>query len=309
MSFPAPADVPFGSGRPPKVLGVGLRAVEPMRWLDLSGDVAVEMAAKEAVLAERRAEVVATVPGSEEAGTELAELVVATVMDDDRWHLAPGGVLTPAATVVDPVAGHGIDAAARLVPDDLCLLDGEDHRLVAASVAAPNRWRLADKIGRRPAEVHAPVPGYDAALAGPVERVLANLRPGRPVERRNWGLLDDPTRFQPVGTPAAAGLTSDEVAGRLWLRIERQGLLRLPRTGAIVFSIRTRQWPLAALADPGAGAAAAGLAAALTELPETLAAYKGVAAYRAPVLAWLRSLPASRPGPGTSQGFPRSTAT
>ncbi len=220
-----------------------------------------ELAAKVADL-DAHPESVAWLPGSEAASAELAGVVGAS----------------------EPTIG----ACGRAVVDDLCLLlpavgvPGGPLVLVAGAVAHPNRWRLAEKLGAPLLGVHGPVPGYPGRLADQVERVLQSLRPGRAVERRSWALLDDPTLHQPVAT---SGVPDRFDPQRLWLRVERQALRRLPATDAVVFAIRTRQWRLDALAaDPQQ---AAGLRASVLSTPDDLAAYKGVATIRAPLLAWL----------------------
>lgn len=222
-------------------------------WLEPAE--AVELAAKVADL-DAHPEAIGSLPGSEAAQAELAEVLGA-----------------PEPTIA---------SCGRIVVDDLCLLDGVTLVLVAGAVAHPNRWRLADKLGSPLLGVHGPVPGYPGRLAGQTEKVLHSLRPGRSVERRSWALLDDPTLHQPV---AAAGVPTALDPENLWLRVERQALRRLPVTGAIVFAIRTRQWPVQALA--GHPEQAAGLAASLRSTPDDLAAYKGVDVVRPALLAWL----------------------
>lgn len=290
MDAPSPRDLPFGSGRPPWVLRVGLRGVDLAGWLDLEGDAAAELAAKRIVLAEHPDETVAWVAGSERAGDEVRDEVAVHVLDHgaDGWHRRGDVVLCPDGVDVDLGDGHGVSVAGRLVPDDVLVLAGPDHRLIAASVTGPNRWRLAEKIGEPLTAIHHPVPGYAETLAAPVGRVLDGLRPDRPMVRRNWAINDDPAVFQPVGAPAP-DLRPDEVGACLWLRVERQSVRRLPRTGVVVFTIRTRVWPLAALGDPGATGVAAGLATALEALPDDLAAYKSLTRHRGPVLEWLRT--------------------
>jgi len=225
-----------------------------------------ELAVKRADL-DAHPESVAWLPGSEPAQAELAAVV---------------GAEAPT-----------IAACGRAVVDDLCLLEAESLVLVAGAVAHPNRWRLADKLGRPLLGVHEPVPGYEGRLAGQVDRVLRSLRPDRAVERRSWALLDDPTLHQPVPT---SGVPERFSPDRLWLRVERQALRRLPATGAVVFAIRTRQWRVDALVDHPAHAA--GLAASLRSTPDDLAAYKGVAGIRGDLVAWLDEIsgPVAPPG-------------
>jgi hypothetical protein len=178
---------------------------------------------------------------------------------------------------------HPLDAAGRLVQEDLCLLilrDG-DVFLDAASLCFPSYWRLADKLGSPIDAVHAPVPGYDGALGGRVGAFMQRLKPGRPVWRRNWSIHDDPTYFLPDWTAPS------RVRGELYLRSERQTLRRLPDTDAVLFTIRTQQVPLAAVGERRD--LAARMAAAIAAWPPDLVAYKGGhGAMRA--LDWLRDV-------------------
>jgi len=249
LTRPDPSFLPF----PLRTLSVGLHPLPVERWLE-PGDP-VELAAKVAVL-DAHPEAVGWLPGSEGAQAELAVLL--------------------------GLGEATIDDCGRAVVDDLCLLDRDSLVLVAGAVAHPNRWRLADKLGASLLGIHGPVPGYAGRLAGQVERVLHGLRPERAVERRSWAVLDDPTLHQPR---ASAGMPTEPDPAQLWLRVERQALRRLPLTGAVVFAIRTRQWRLDELARHPEQAA--GLAASLRSTPDDLAAYKGMAEVRDPLLMWL----------------------
>lgn len=155
--------------------------------------------------------------------------------------------------------------------EDLCLLvlrDGAPH-LDAASLCFPSYWRLADKLGRPLAEVHAPVAHYADELATKIDRFLDRLPHDRPVWRRNWSVHDDPSYFLPDPTPLRAAHPPDG----LWLRSERQTLRRLRTPGTVLFTIRTQQVPLAVLVDrPDI---AQRLAAAIAAWSPELAAYKG----------------------------------
>lgn len=193
--------------------------------------------------------------------------------------------LVVAATGAEPVpARHPLEAAGRLVAEDLCLVverDGAAH-LDAASLCFPSHWRLRDKLGRPMVAVHEPVAHYADELAGRVDRFLGRLRPHRPVWRRSWSIHDDPSYWLPDPTPPRP---VDPPAG-LWLRSERQTLRRLTTPGAVLFAIRTQQVPLAVLAErPDV---AHRMAAAIAAWSPELVAYKGghgaVAA-----LDWLRS--------------------
>jgi hypothetical protein len=284
---------------------VGLRPLDPARWLELDDTYDADLAEKARLLRERHDEVVAALPGAEAASAELLGLVV----EDLRAH-HPGTVACDGPSVVNRRTGerlaadlHPVDAVGRLVQEDFVVLaepplgggqpGGEragHGRLVlaAATLCFPSRWRLRDKLGLDMAAIHEPVPGYADTLSAPTDGALARLTVERPVWRLNWSLHDDPALFQPEGhgrddlvTHVRAGNAGETV----WLRVERQTLRRLPRTGAVAFGIRTHQWPLAALAtEPDACRA---LAAHVRSTAEPFARYKSLPPLREAVLGWL----------------------
>ena len=178
-------------------------------------------------------------------GAELVNRV-----SGDRW--------TVEGDVPDP-----LDIAGRLVQEDLCILqevEGE-LRLTAGVLCFPNRWRLSDKLGRPMMAIHEPVPSYAERLGKPVDRFIGMLAPERPVWRLNWSLTDDPALFQPVGhgrRDTDPDITPENAGPRIFLRVERQTLRRLPRTGAVLFTIRTHQRPLESAGGPPAGTCPAG---------------------------------------------------
>lgn len=246
-------ELPLVAG--PPWLSMGTRGLDPDDWLVVDADLPRDLATKATLLAQRHAEVFAALdsPAVTAASLEVRELVVA----------ATGGA---------PDLGlHPLDAAGRLLQEDLSVLvlrDGAPH-LDAASVCFPSYWRLADKIGRPLAEVHAPVAHYGAELAAKVDRLITRLPLGRPVWRRNWSIHDDPSYFLPSPTAPR----DVEPPDGLWLRSERQTLRRLLTPGTILFTIRTQQVPLASLIErPDI---AQRLAVAITAWSPELAAYKG----------------------------------
>jgi hypothetical protein len=210
----------------PPWLHLGTRALR-QGWVTSASDAPIEANERARLLDTRHDEVFAALPSADAPSAELLAMVEATTGTTGRAEL------------------HPLDAAGRLVVDDLCMLvDHEgDPRLDGASLCFPSYWRLGDKLGRPITEVHGPVAHYETELAERVDRALRSLRPERPVWRRNWSIHDDPTLFLPDPTPPRAVEPPDG----LWLRSERQTLRRLPRTEAIVFTIRTQQVPLATL--------------------------------------------------------------
>jgi hypothetical protein len=282
--------LPFDGGR--FRLMMGLMALPLAAWFEVDAHLGADLAAKRALLEARHGEVFAALPEAHAAAAELLALMAEHL---PRHH--PDLYRRQGDTLVNVATGecwdlaapdlHPLDLAGRLVQEDLCLLAAADdgpYRLVAATLCSPARWRLADKIGRPLSAIHAPVPGYAEALERPVDRFFGRLAAERPVWRLNWGIVDDPAPFQPEARPMAP-LAAEAAGERLFLRVERQTLRRLPTTGAVVFTIRTHVTRLdRAVRTP---ATAAELAAAIRAMPETTAQYKQIAPIAPALLAWL----------------------
>ncbi|MCY4335475.1 MAG: DUF3445 domain-containing protein [Litoreibacter sp.] len=124
------------------------------------------------------------------------------------------------------------------VVEDMCILQkqGEEHVLTSALLCFPANWRLSEKLGRPLAMIHAPVDAYTSDIARRVQRLFDAVQVGRPLWRANALRYATPNLFQPDRHVAQ----SDVPDGEGYLRSERQSILRLPETGAVVFSIHTR---------------------------------------------------------------------
>jgi hypothetical protein len=277
-------------------LTMGLRPLDVDRWLEVDGRRSAELRLKAGLLASDHARVVATLPGSEIAGRELLDGVVAHL---DHHHpglvrVGSDGVLVETTTGehIDPARLHPVDAAARLVQEDLCLMtdDGGGWVLTAASVCFPSRWRLEDKIGRDLLGIHRPVAGYEQALDRPMRSFFDRLRPERPMWRLNWTLLDSPDLHQPDMEDrhrAPPDMTRPDET--LWFRVERQTLRRLTRRPAITFTIRTYVAPLGVLVA-GHPEVVPVMLTTLPTVPADAIDYKGWAGLVDPLLDWLGAI-------------------
>jgi hypothetical protein len=186
-----------------------------------------------------------------------------------------------------------LELAGRLVQEDLCLVQDSNEGPVftAAVLCFPSRWRLMDKLGKPLAAVHGPVPLYVDKLSGAVDRFMRHLKPGHIVQRLNWSLLDDPALFQPGGkwrVDAAAEITAKNAGSRVFLRVERQTLRRLPVSEAVLFGIRVHVYPLDRVIDRPDRAAA--LADAVRALPAEIQHYKSLLPFRRSLLTWLDAI-------------------
>ena len=251
---------------------LGTFPVEISNWLlrDAEFDSTVQL--KKKLLATRRSEVVGLQPGGDEVAEEAAQLVSA-------W----AGV---------ELASRGIDAlveASLLVADDLAVLqpikshDGSEQLLLnAAVVCCPSRWMLSEKMGHNMLAIHEPVAKYADHVGAAVDTYFQRLTVEKPVWRSNWIIQDHPALFQPQIPTGSLVKTPDE----LWIRMERQTLRRLPKTGGILFTIRGYQQPLPEYLSRSKQIAQ-NIRTMLERLPDDVAQYKSVLKYRPAIMNWI----------------------
>lgn len=271
---------------------VGLKSLDPALWIEDAPDHDEQLRERHRLLDERD-DVLASLPRSENAAAELLAMLAAHLPRHLSHHYVEEGAaltLRRLGTTVctDPRLAGPLARAARLVPEDLCLMRADStgrYRLVAAALCFPTRWRLHEKLGEPMDVIHAPVPGYAEGLATATDRVMAALTPARPLWRENWSLLDSPALYQPERVPLARPIREAEVGERVWLRSERQTLTRLPESGDVLFTIRIRQCTLDALCRiPGA---AARLREQVATMAPALKAYKAITALEPMLLRYL----------------------
>ncbi len=244
---------------------LGVRPLDLDDWIEFGPDAGAAIAAKPRLMAKYPDSVFAVL---DDRVAEESHEVATALLDHlrTRWpehHLH---------THLDPDL-HPLDAAARLVPEDLVLLVERGDRLVfgGGSVCFPNRWDLRSKIGRTMAEVHAPVDRLNEQLEAPIDSFFDRLTPARSFWRLGWGVLDTPDWYTPIdGTAAPRPGAPDP--DRMFLRVERETLRRFPDTGCILFTIRTYVTPI--LTACSTSEAIERLASAIESLPDDVRVYK-----------------------------------
>jgi dimethylamine monooxygenase subunit A len=279
----------------PYRMAMGLSAVSWPEWLEFDEHYAEEMALKRALLRERRDDVAILTEDSEAACRETLELLADYLPEHypgwfSRMDRRLRNHLTDEVWDLDALPCSALEAASLLVQEDLCIVELPSGvpTLTAGVVCFPTRWYLRDKVGRPLLDVHGPVPFYAEKLGRPVDRFMSTVKPGHVAMRLNWSVLDDATLFQPGGkfrTDRNEAITVENAGERLFVRVERQTLTRLPASGAVLFAIRVHVYPIARMAKrPGI---AARLAGAIRALPPETAHYKSLARLREPLLAYL----------------------
>ena len=175
-------------------------------------------------------------------------------------------------------ADEVLHALGEAIEPDVMLLsaDGDGRfRLRGGVLCFPTGWALEEKLGQTLDAIHGVVPGLNPVLGSPINTFLAKLKPGVAFHRDNWGITaseelnQHPSRgVPPPGLPIALD--------RLWLRVEHQVLLSLPRTNGVVFGIRIALHRLDQLLRDRY--VVRGLVRALATMPDELIRYKRIEA-------------------------------
>ncbi|EAU42103.1 hypothetical protein FP2506_16759 [Fulvimarina pelagi HTCC2506] len=199
-----------------------------------------------------------------------------------------------------------MEYVTRQCQGDFCLLDQRDNNLWldAGIVTSQADWSLDFDLGMNFIEWHGPVPlAHNMNIFDRALKFLMNLQQGRPVRRLNWTMtvnprLDtSPENYHRWGIDRTT-VTPENVGDKVHLRVELQALWRLPRSNAIVFSIRCYLIKMGELVTQPKWARR--IHRVLRDLPPELAEYKGLTNYRAATLEWLSQYDDGAP---TSPGF------
>ena len=227
-------------------LKLGLRPRQESHWLprkNLFGNDTErdeQIREKRHLFAHNHVDIFAAFPSASTASAEMLQMVCDHITSH---HHAP-------LPDIDHTQ-HPLEAAARLVPEDLLLLapqrqnnpDDPSWHLEAAALAFPAHWVLAEKMGQPMQMIHQPVPHYDERLTRPVDRFFTAMKIGPISSRMNWSLQIGRSLFTPRRVSREAAANNDDFH-QLFLRVENQTLRKLPDTGYIVFTIRTHMLPM-----------------------------------------------------------------
>ena len=208
-------------------------------WLTVDEAYGGQIALKARLMAERRAAVFWDAAASDAALAALNRTLLTACQVDGRFAVSGRRVTCPDRRQVDI---SGLSDWAKVLQEDLVLIEkrGEAHCLTAALLCFPASWMLSEKAGRSLGAIHGPVADYTDQIGRRVDRLFDGVREGQPIWRANRLAYDDPALHQPRAESDPARELSG--AGR-WDRSERQTILRLPQTTAVLFAIHTAVAP------------------------------------------------------------------
>lgn len=195
--------------------------------------------------------------------------------------------LTGLAIEVEPQASDPLVAVALLASEDMLILLPEQHgphgdsvyRLKSGALLFPNDWSLrshfslprpeedeeaamvawehtrqkslkAARLGKTPYDIHDEhVAHYMENFASRVDMFFSQMRPGMRAWRRNWGMrmTDELCLHSDLPPDSLPEPTADNWERYGYLRSEHEAFTKLPKSGAVIFSIKTYLWKLSEL--------------------------------------------------------------
>ena len=210
----------------------GTKPCDPADWLRVDEAYAAQMAYRAQLLTDQPDAVLYETAATQDVGNEVLDETL-ILLPSLGFDVSESTVTCPDGRVVTINRNAPLHTLGVIVQEDICVLEkkGSEHVLTAAVLCFPASWRLADKVNRPLTDIHVPVPEYDGNIAQRVQRLFDGVQVGRPLWRFNRLRYADPDLHQPV--------RQDPDAPRPYYRSERQCILRLPRTSAVVFTIHT----------------------------------------------------------------------
>lgn len=221
----------------------GILPLDINDWLIVDDAYPGQMAERARLLQQQREAVTQMDAQALGAAQELLELVLTQMASGH-----PGGFVIDRAAgrVTRPDGGETVldfdrplVTLGHLVQEDFCILQkqGDEHVLTGAVLCFPASWQLTEKYMQPLTVIHVPVGSYTDDIARRVQRLFDGVRPGRPLWRFNALWYADPKLHQPRSAHTRRDERFAETAA--FLRSEKQSILRLPKTDAVVFSIHT----------------------------------------------------------------------
>lgn len=217
----------------------GIMPLEAGDWLRVDEVFAAQMALRQDLINDRPQAVHQTLPEAMDAAHELLDMTLVRLSQMPAYQMTSQSVTRPDGVVVPIDRNQPMLTLGRVVQEDLCILQplGDEYNLTAAILCFPASWTLAQKIGRPMMSIHSPVASYTPDIGARVHRLFAAIRPEQGLWRMNYLTYASADLHHPrLENDPRPRPPSDQ---RHYLRAERQCLIRLPRTRAVVFSIHT----------------------------------------------------------------------
>ena len=217
----------------------GTRPISPDEWIICDDAFSQQMALRDELIKTRKDKVLAISDQAYEAAVELSKMALEFSIKSLGYQKSNDEVIRPDEVSLKIDSSDPMEFLGRLVQNDFCILQkvGEEHVLTAASLCFPASWSLEEKFLKPLIDIHTPVKEYNEEIAKRVQRLFDGLQVSRPVWRFNALYYEDPHLFQPRSINQPRKKPAPNQVN--YFRSERQTLIKLPETRAIVFGIHT----------------------------------------------------------------------
>jgi len=273
-----PKHTPYKNGE--EVVKVGLEPIEEAEWLEIDNLFDSEIELKKQLYKSHYKEIHQELDLSFTSQQELLEVLKAHLK---QYH--------PSHKITATETSSPLKSASMMVQEDLVLMipKQEKYFLGAASLCAPSNWSLKEKFNDSLIDLHRYVPSYEKKIGNRVNNIFNKLPNDRIFQRFNWSIYEDASLFQPVKSKSlverSKTITEKNAGDRLFIRVERQTIRRLPKTQAIAFTIRVHVDPLSSIKKDLF--MIKGLKKTLKNLSQDMKKYKSVDQIEAPLIGWL----------------------
>ncbi|MVO14841.1 heme-dependent oxidative N-demethylase family protein [Parasedimentitalea huanghaiensis] len=213
----------------------GIQPLAPQDWLLPDDAFSAQMKERDRLLAHHRDQVLMLDEQAMPAAQELLHLVLEHLYPQHRGdqlqRLDESGI---ELDWEDPLGTLG-----RITQQDFCILEkqGDEHVMTGAVLCFPASWTLSEKYLKPLIGIHQTVAEYDVGIGKRVQRLFDGVQVGRPLWRFNSLWYHDPSLFQPRSQHQPRDKVDEAEAG--YMRSEKQMILRLPESRAVVFCIHT----------------------------------------------------------------------
>ncbi|TAQ90298.1 hypothetical protein B7494_g1387 [Chlorociboria aeruginascens] len=230
---------------------MGLKRFDKSKWLTIDSNYMPEHLIRLELLQNSLPTVVQCLPGSEPACYELLDHVTSFLTSQFPRHfsIVPSTYTSPPSIrnhitnethIIGRQCSNPLETCARLTMEDLSILiedpESGEHRLMASATLFPAGWKLQERIGTTMAAVHGPVPRWKENFSGHINLYFAHITAKSSMERQSFFVQTTAKLFQdePEGAPSTPPKIED-----IYVRRERQTFMRLSKSSALVFTVRT----------------------------------------------------------------------
>jgi len=287
--LPLPKHTPYLDGQ--GGVKIGLSPISESAWLELDNKFEEEILLKKNLLNTNRDDVLQISEGSKDEQEEILESILNYLQKfhSDKYTFSKDSIYIKSTNDLYGLNQfkNPIELASLLVQEDLVLMSSKEDEfyLEAASLSAPSHWSLTEKFSKSLMNLHDGVPGYKEEIGKRVDEIFNKLPTERILERYNWSIYDDPKLFQPVHSKPYVEFR-ETIPNKLFIRVERQTIRKLPKYGSVLFTIRVHVDPIESILNDKHSLKS--LKMAVENLSGSMKEYKSINQFEKSLLDWLQ---------------------